>query len=134
MKGRLFMNKLTPDHLLLLNQKITGGEKESALCVSYQELEKLSDIPYEKDREVFYELKDVKQKAAKLGNLIATRKPFKRCNEETAALALLTLLEINGKNMMNYSQDIQELYACLGDENTETICKWIEAHMAKKSL
>lgn len=83
---------------------------------------------------MFYELKDVKQKAAKLGNLIATRKPFKRCNEETAALALLTLLEINGKNMMNYSQDIQELYACLGDENTETICKWIEAHMAKKSL
>lgn len=116
---------------MILNQKIVGDNVNATLRVEYEELIDISDIPYQKNKELFYEYKSTKQKAAKLGNLIAIRKPFKLSNRETAALALLTLLDINGKKMIDYGKDINELYDCLEDSDIEKICKWIEAHLEK---
>ena len=122
------MNKLTPEQLVILNQKVSGNNMDAALRVKFDELVNLSDIPYRKNKELFYEYKTTLQMAAKLGNLIAIRKPFKLSNRETAALALLTLLDINGIKMIDYGKDVNALYDCLEDPDIGNICKWIEAH------
>lgn len=126
------MNKLTPEQLVLLNRKIIADDDTAIPQVNFDELKEITDIPYQKNEELFYEFKTVIQKAAKLGSLIATRKPFGRANQETAILALLTLLDINGYKMVNYSKDIDELCGCLEEIKIDRACQWIDAHLEKE--
>ncbi len=123
------MNKLTPEQLVLLNRKIVAANESSVSQETMNVLREIADIPYVKDKRFFYVHKNTIHKAAKLGNLIARRKPFKNGNQETAILALLTLLDINGYKMANYSQDMKDLCACLENEETDDICAWIKAHV-----
>ena len=126
------MNKLTPEQLVLLNRKIIGDEESRDLQVNFDELNELTEIPYKKDKELFYVYKTVTEKAAVLGNLIVLRKPFAKANQETAVLALLTLLDINGYKMVNYSKDIEELCMYLEEATTDNTRKWIDAHKVEE--
>jgi prophage maintenance system killer protein len=81
---------------------------------------------------LLYEFRTVIEKAAKLGNLIVLRKPFVNANQETAVLALLTLLDINGYKMVNYKKDIEELCGYLEEKNIDNTCKWINAHLVEE--
>lgn len=125
------MNKLTPEHLMLLNRKIIADFDESVniLQVNFDELREISNIPYQKDKELFYVFRTAIQKSAKLGSLIAIRKPFVKANQETAVLALLTLLDINGYKVANYKKDIDELCKYLEEVEVDNTCKWINAHL-----
>ena len=125
------MNKLTAEQLLLLNQKITA-EDAGDRQVNFDELKEISDIPYQKDEELFYIYRTAVEKSAKLGSLIAIRKPFAVANRETAVLALLTLLDINGYKMTNYSKDIDELCSLLEEGRIESTCRWINSHLPEE--
>ena len=52
----IFMNKLTPEQLVLLNQKIIGGDEQPALGkdFNYDSFLILAELPYEKNKELFY--------------------------------------------------------------------------------
>jgi prophage maintenance system killer protein len=132
MKGRYFMNKLTPEQLVLLNRKIIADDEASIPQVNFVDLKEITEIPYMKNEELFYIYKTAIEKAAKLGNLIVLRKPFVKANQETAVLALLTLLDINGYKMVNYSKDIEELCGYLEETKIDNTCKWINAHLMEE--
>lgn len=123
------MNKLTPEQLVLLNRKIIADDEASIPQVNFDDLKEIAEIPYQKDKELFYLFKRTEDKAAKLAQLIATRKPFKKANQETAVLALLTLLDINGYKVVNYSKDIDTLCECLEEKEIDNIRNWINAHL-----
>lgn len=126
------MNKLTPEQLVLLNRKIIAVDEVSITQVKFDDLKGITEIPYQKNEELFYIYRTTIEKAAKLGNLIVLRKPFVKANQETAVLALLTLLDINGYKMMNYSKDIEELCRYLEETNIDNTCKWINAHLVEE--
>lgn len=128
------MNKLTPEQLVLLNRKIIADDETSIPQVNFDDLKEIAEIPYQKNKELLYVFRTVKEKAAKLGNLIALRKPFSQANEETAVLALLTLLDINGYKMVNYSKDIDELCGYLEEKDIDNTCTWINAHLVEKGI
>jgi len=123
------MNKLTPEQLVLLNRKIIADDETSILQENFDDLKEIAEIPYQKSKELLYEFRTVIEKAAKLGNLIVLRKPFAQANEETAVLALLTLLDINGYKMVNYSKDVDELCGYLEEKDIDNTCTWINAHL-----
>ena len=130
------MNILTPEQLVLLNQKVIAENGAATSQMNFDELKVITDITFRKNRELFYEYRTISQKAAKLGSLIATRKPFLKANKETAVLALLTFLDINGQKIENFNKDIEELYKYLEESNEKTsidnTCNWIEAHTLKE--
>jgi len=126
------MNKLTPEQLVLLNRKIIAVDEVSIPQVKFDDLKEITEIPYQKNEELFYIYRTTIEKAAKLGNLIVLRKPFVKANQETAVLALLTLLDINGYKMVNYSKDIEELCRYLEETNIDNTCKWINAHLVEE--
>ena len=126
------MNKLTPEQLVLLNRKIIADDETSIPQLNFDDLKEIAEIPYQKNKELLYVFRTVKEKAAKLGNLIALRKPFSQANEETAVLALLTLLDINGYKMVNYSKDIDELCGYLEEKDIDNTCTWINAHLVEE--
>ena len=128
------MNKLTPQQLVLLNRKLIGEsdkiDKEKLLKIDFGEFEEMADIPYQKEQTPLYTYKDTVEKAAVLGHLIAKREPFVRSNKETAALALLTLLDINCHKMIeNYGKDIVSLLSSFDKSETDLTRKWIEDHL-----
>ena len=122
------MNKLTPEQLVLLNRKIIADDEASIPQLNFDDLKEITEIPYKKNEELFYIYRPAIEKAAKLGNLIVLRKPFVKANQETAVLALLTLLDINGYKMVNYSKDVEELCGYLKETKIDNTCKWINAH------
>ena len=126
------MNKLTPEQLVLLNRKIIADDEASIPQVNFDDLKEITEIPYKKNEELFYIYRTAIEKAAKLGNLIVLRKPFVKANQETAVLALLTLLDINGYKMVNYSKDIEELCRYLEEIKIDNTCKWINAHLVEE--
>lgn len=126
------MNKLTPEQLVLLNRKIIADDEASIPQVNFDDLKEITEIPYQKNEELFYIYRTTIEKAAKLGNVIVLRKPFVKANQETAVLALLTLLDINGYKMMNYSKDVEELCGYLEETKIDNTCKWINAHLVEE--
>ena len=115
------MNKLTPEQLVLLNRKIMADDEASIPQVNFDDLREITEIPYQKNEELFYIYRTAIEKAAKLGNLIVLRKPFVKANQETAVLALLTLLDINGYKMVNYSKDVEELCGYLEETKIDKV-------------
>ncbi len=129
--------KLTSEHLIFLNEKVSNknGESRSSLGNVQEKLErikKIADAPYEKQDEFSYVYKNQIEKAAKLGNAIATQKPFETANTETAILATLTLLKLNKVELLDhYKKDIQMLKECIKDTEIDRICHWIHIHMVE---
>ena len=123
------MNKLTPEQLVLLNKKLVGEEKQQLLRVDNDELTEITEIPFQTDRD-FYRYRRTKEKAAKLAIIIVKRKPFLEANRETAVLSMLTLLLINGIKLVEYSEDVEELYKYLEEAETDEVCNWIDSHLA----
>ncbi len=119
-----------------MNRKIIGdgAPRQSLDSNVLTALKEIVAKPYEKDEELFYKYKRIVDKASLLGHLIATRKPFARKNQETAALAMLTLLELNGYRVINYKYDMEELFGYLNanEERLDDIRRWIVAHLAKE--
>lgn len=126
------MNKLTPEQLVLLNRKIIADDEASVPQVKFDDLKEITEIPYQKNEELFYIYRTAIEKAAKLGHLIVLRKPFVKANQETAVLSLLTLLDINGYKMVNYSKDIEVLCRYLEETKIDNTCKWINAHLVEE--
>ena len=137
------MNKLTPEQLMLLNRKVVNkmvnengngnGNDEDVLRVKMDELREIAEIPYQTNDKFLYEHKRITEKAAVLGHLIAKRKPFCESNEETAVLALLTLLDVNCYRMIGLNrEEIGKLSASLYEENTKETCTWIKEHLAEE--
>ena len=126
------MNKLTPEQLVLLNRKLVAEEEFADSKINFNLLKEITEIPYEKNKELFYVHKTAIQKATILGILIANRQPFEKANQETAVLALLTLLDINGYKVINYGKDIEALCGYLIESNKEDTYKWIHAHLVNE--
>ena len=129
------MNKLTPEHLLILNRKL-GGDGRLRRSVDIDVLKDIAAKPYEKTKELLYKHKRVVDKAAVLGYMIVARSPFVARNNETAVLAMLTLLELNGYRVIDYVNDMEVLLNSLvqqkqEEEQLNEIRQWIVAHLAK---
>ncbi len=126
------MNKLTAKQLIMLNQKIVNDE---ARLTSEDEakIKDIAEIPYEKVDEFFYKYKTTVEKSAKLGCLIVSNRVFNEGNEETAMLAMLTLLVLNGYKVSDFEQNLDELSEYLNTNNYEAICSWIRDHASNQN-
>lgn len=126
------MNKLTAKQLQMFNKKIVApGNEKNKPVLSMDVLEKIAAIPYEQDEAFFYIYRDTIEKAAILGCSIQKMKPFKEGNSETAILAMLTLLDVNGYEIIDYEKDIATLFEAL--EDYEVLCEWLKGHTVNKS-
>ncbi len=123
------MYKLTSVQLVWLNQKVVGDDHIIVESEKLKQIQEISNIPYEETEELFYRYKGTVEKAAKLGTLIATRKPFEGKNSETAVLAMLTLMEMNGFKMVDYQEHIRALMIYLEQDDKEETERWLERYM-----
>lgn len=124
------MNKLTAKQLLMLNRKIVEEDDEPLRPYRDMDvLERIAAIPYEKDEEFFYIYRDTIEKAAILGCSLHKCKAFADGNSETAALAMFTLLDINGYELVDFGNDLDELFEHLERQNFESVCAWIKEHL-----
>lgn len=123
------MNKLTAKQLLLINQKLN----KSTECVyDAQRLAEIAENPYRQNEKSFYVYKSVSMKAAVLGSDIVRYKPFAEKNNQTAVVAMMTLLEINSYYIVGYESDLPLLIEYLTASDAERIDEWIAAHKASK--
>lgn len=122
------MNKLTVNQLILLNKKVQQNNEQCKSKVKDEVLKEIVNIPYQKDEEFFYIYRSALEKASKLGCCIAQKKPFEIKNTETATLAALTLLELNGYKMVDYKDDMNNLMNLFENNEYEKACEWIKKH------
>ncbi len=118
------MNKLTAGQLIMINQKLV--KKKFDISEKTQILiEEIVQMPYEQNEMSLYKYKGVIQKASKLGSAISRIRPFDDRNDQTAVIAALTLLELNGIKMTDYKDNVSQLvqYFLIGD--IESGCEWI---------
>lgn len=121
------MNRLTGKQLFMINQKLTEDNTDASE-VFMKKLEAISELPYEQDETLFYIYKDTIAKASKLGCSLARIKPFAKKNNQTAVLALLTLLALNKIEIQNYDKDIPKLVSILEAGDVEQGINWIKVH------
>ena len=117
------MNKLTAKQLLTINQKLTNviDESPALLC----KVEKISRLPYQRDDRAVYVYKNIVERASVLGSAIATGKPFEMKNNQTAVVAVLTLLKLNDVELENYESNVAELAEYLKSGNLSDSNQWI---------
>lgn len=118
------MNKLTAGQLVMINQKLTGN-REDVNEKTRILIEEIVQMPYEQNEMSLYKYKGIIPKASKLGCSIARIKPFKQKNNQTAVIAALTLLELNGVKLTDYEDNVTQLveYFLAGD--LESGCEWM---------
>lgn len=121
------MNRLTGKQLFMINQKLTEDNTDASETFM-KKLEAISELPYEQDETLFYIYKDTIAKASKLGCSLARIKPFAKKNNQTAVLALLTLLVLNRIELQNYDKDIPKLVSILESGDVEQGINWIKVH------
>ncbi len=128
MKGVIQMNKLTAEQLILLNKKITEDHMymPSEECMNM--IKEISDLPFNKERMFLFKYRDAIDRAVALGGEIIRQKPFARENNKTALLAFMTMLELNGYQLVDTSADLEELYRMLKEQNTAKCREWISYH------
>jgi len=118
------MNKLTAKQLLMINQKLTNNN-HGASAALMKSLDEISKMPYIQNEAQFYVYRNTVAKASKLGCSIAQIRPFEKKNTQTAVLALLTLLELNGEKLSGYEDDIPGLVSLLCSGNEDGVRSWI---------
>ena len=123
------MNKLTSEHLILLNEKVAKKTGKSAGVKDMSALKRVIEKPYQKNEQFFYLHKDTVSKATVLGCEIAKQQVFENNNDMTALLAVLTLLELNGRKLINYQDDLRGLLKSLHEDNSEQVRGWIVSHL-----
>ena len=122
------MNKLTAKQLLMINRKLSG-ETTAVSDNLMKKLEDISKMPYEQNENFFYVYRNTVAKASKLGCSIATIKPFREKNNQTAILALLSLLELNKIQLTAYEAHLQTLVTLLESGDVDGTKGWIERHL-----
>lgn len=122
------MNKIAATQLYAINAYITHN-KEPLSDRMLNRLNSVSAAPFRQDDSFYYIYKTLAAKAAKLGCEIANTKPFENGNEVTAAVAALTMLEINGLKPVNYLRDIDGLYQCFSENDIGKAEAWINSHV-----
>lgn len=124
------MNKLTAKQLLMINQKLSDnyyGASEELM----KRLEEISGMPYVQDEKFFCIYKNTVAKASKLGCSIAQIRPFAGKNTQTAVLALLALLELNGEKISGYESDMPGLVSLLNSGNVQGTEEWIKRYKSE---
>lgn len=111
----------------MINQKLTEDNTDASETFM-KKLEAISELPYEQDETLFYIYKDTIAKASKLGCSLARIKPFAKKNNQTAVLALLTLLVLNRIELQNYDKDIPKLVSILEAGDVAQGINWIKVH------
>lgn len=127
------MNKLTAGQLLGINRKLTGNNNVASDELM-NKLLRISEMPYEQDEKFFYKYKNAVAKASKLGCSIARIKPFETKNNQTAVLALLTLLELNNVKLAGYEKELSALVPYLEAGDLENCCQWIKRYTAEGDM
>ena len=124
------MNKNAATQLHTINAYIINN-KEPLSDVMPNNLSSVSAVPFQQNYSLYfyYIYKTLAAKAAKLGCEIANTKPFENGNEVTAAVAALTMLEINGLKPVNYLRDIDGLYQCFSENDIGKAEGWINSHV-----
>ena len=124
------MNKNAAAQLHTINAYIINN-KEPLSDVMPNNLSSVSAVPFQQNYSLYfyYIYKTLAAKAAKLGCEIANTKPFENGNEVTAAVAALTMLEINGLKPVNYLRDIDGLYQCFSENDIGKAEAWINSHV-----
>ena len=123
------MNKLTEEHLIMLNEKVSKQNGEVHKVRDMNLLKKVVDDPYIQDKEFFYIYKTKVDKAAKLGTGIVKNKPFANNNVATATLAIFTFLELNGKKIVATQNEIYKLHDLLINDNESEVIDWLKTHI-----
>ena len=122
------MERLTSSQILLLYRELTG-EME---LISPSKIVSIADRPYTKDEEGFYVYKSIAMRAAMLGYGIVNEAPFNKMNVEIAGLAILTLLELNNRHILQKDIDIQEFMDVLRRKDYDLLVEWLEDKILKK--
>ena len=120
------MNKLTAKQLLLINHKLTDGAPPAPTLM--RRLETISQLPYRKNEDASYVYKSTIDRVSVLGCSIAKLKPFEKKNCQTAIVAILALLELNGIELENYEDSVAVLAEHLSSGNVSASSKWIRQH------
>ena len=118
--------------MLLINQKLVSNPEDELSEYSEKRLKEIAEIPYMQDEKLFLIYGAKFEQAAKLGCLIATRKPFKQENNKTALLALLITLDINGVRIVDYENDLTQLLEFLQQDDLDGTTTWIKTHLPGK--
>ncbi len=130
------MLKLTVRQLMALNEKATGTPlslTQEAQAAMEAELQEIAALPYRQDPQLFYIHKSLPEQAVLLGCLIATRCPFPQGNGQTALLAMLTLLELNGIRLRPY-RELPLLRCALEQNNAAQALHWIRNQQKNTEL
>ena len=118
------MLKVTKDQMIGLNTKILNGQKSQ---VDFETLNNMYDEVYQVNENGIYKYKNIYEKAAKMLELFAAKKPFEKENERTAILYLLTLLKVNEIDLDYTEESLAELTKGLKEQtlNYSNCLEWI---------
>ena len=121
------MNKLTSEQITNINKSITEKEKQKFGVKDEKLLVTIAEEPYKLDRQGdFYLYKDLTDKAAKLGYLLSSQKPFKSCNIKTAFIAVITLLKLNGTELRSSPNELKSFLKHLKNGPESDIQEWLK--------
>ena len=123
------MNKITAKQLVRINGTVTARKKVSVTEEQMKKIEDVANSPYVQDEKFFFIYKTTIEKASKLGCEIFKAKPFDKGNRDTALLALLTLLDVNGFKLKDYQDDLIELDEYVKKYDLAATNNWIMTHL-----
>ena len=118
------MLKVTKEQMIGLNTKILNGQNSQ---VDFETLNNMYDEVYQVNENGIYKYKNIYEKAAKMLELFATKKPFEKENERTAILYLLTLLKVNEIELDYTEESLAELIKGLKEQtlNYSNCLEWV---------
>ena len=118
------MLKITKDQMIEFNKKILKGQNSN---VNSEMLDNMYEEVYQVNENGFYKYKNIYEKAAKMLELISTKKPFEKGNSSTATLYLLTLFEVNGIELDYTEESLNQLITGLKEQtlNYNDCLEWI---------
>ena len=123
------MNKITAKQLVRINGTVTARKKVPVTEEQMKKIEDVANSPYVQDEKFFFIYKTTIEKASKLGCEIFKTKPFDKGNRDTALLALLTLLDVNGFKLKDYQDDLIELDEYVKKYDLAATNNWIMNHL-----
>lgn len=123
------MNKITAKQLVRINGTVTARKKVPVTEEQMKKIEDVANSPYVQDEKFFFIYKTTIEKASKLGCEIFKIKPFDKGNRDTALLALLTLLDVNGFKLKDYQNDLIELNEYVKKYDLTATNSWIMNHL-----
>lgn len=124
------MNRLTAKQLVKINGTVTSRKKVPITDEKMKLLEEVVQSPYIQDEKFFYVYKTTIEKAAKLGCELYRNRPFDKGNGNTALIAILTLLDVNGFKLVGYENDLKSLANGIQNNDFDAVTTWIRKYLA----